>query len=144
MAKSVLNGYFVPVPCNRIVTGLHKLPASTADRLPSIEDLPDAQQLQNASPSKLSRQQKNEDHESSDEDHEEDRPSSPPEALASPEAIASAGALGSGSYRLPQSGQGVPSVHAEEDGEASGEEEQQQQPETVGPVNPKHRINSTS
>jgi hypothetical protein len=72
----------VPVPCNRIVTGLHKLPATTADRLPSIEDLPDVQYLQNKSVSKTSdpsrhgtsKQQKNEDHESSDEDHEEYRP----------------------------------------------------------------------
>ena len=115
----------MPVPCNRIVTGLHKLPATTADRLPSIEDLPDVHYLQNNSVSKTSdpsrhgtsKQQKNEDHESSDEDHEEYRPV--PEAEPG---------LETGDDSQPQDQQRLPSAHSSDYFEEDAPEEIEQTP----------------
>ena len=79
--------------------------------------MPDAQYLQNASPSKVSRQQKNEDHESSDEDHEEGY------HYPSPEAHQSNGEFETAGYAPP---------------EEALDEGAEEQPDPDAPVNHSH------
>lgn len=80
----MLNADFTPIPCNRLVTGLHKVPVVSDNRLPSLEDIdeshkqsPNTKKLSHASSKKqVLTVPKNEENESSDEDLEGVQPKS--------------------------------------------------------------------